>query len=242
MPKLTQEEASKRLLSRGLKLLSDYEGSKNTVTVECPKCKQQLNARYDHLMTNHTRSCGCWTKPDLIGSKFGRWTVTGKTRNKHNQLMWECKCSCGTTRSVMASSLLRGISTSCGCYAIERISGSNGAQWKGHGDISGSIWVAIKCSAKNRKLRFEVGIEYAWDLFLEQDRRCAYTGIELFFGTSRKRNASLDRIDSSKPYIEGNVQWVHKTVNAMKWDMAEEEFLNWCDLVTRFMKTKIKSG
>lgn len=40
--------------------------------------------------------------------------------------------------------------------------------------------------------------------------------------------ASLDRIDSSKGYIEGNVQWVHKYVNVMKWDFSMEEFLDIC--------------
>ena len=43
--------------------------------------------------------------------------------------------------------------------------------------------------------------------------------------------ASLDRIDSSKGYIQGNIQWVHKRINQMKWDSEENDFINWCKLV-----------
>ena len=45
--------------------------------------------------------------------------------------------------------------------------------------------------------------------------------------------ASLDRIDSSKGYIEGNVQWVHKRVNLMKGNMSTENFIEWCNLVVK---------
>lgn len=42
---------------------------------------------------------------------------------------------------------------------------------------------------------------------------------------------SLDRIDSTKGYIEGNVQWVHKSVNIMKSTLTQEQFINFCKLV-----------
>jgi hypothetical protein len=44
--------------------------------------------------------------------------------------------------------------------------------------------------------------------------------------------ASLDRIDSSKGYIEGNLQWLHKRINIMKGNMSEKEFLDFCESVT----------
>jgi len=242
MPRWTQEQAQDNLKSKGFELLSTYSGCKDKVEIRCPECGGQFEARYDHLMNGHTRSCGCMTKPSLVGRRFKRWKVIGETRNKHGQLMWECQCDCGTIRPVMAHSLTSGMSTSCGCYALERISGPNGVQWKGHGEISGSIWVAMKCSAENRGLEFAIDIQYGWDLFLTQNRKCVYTGLDLFFGTSRKRNASLDRIDSNGHYVEGNVQWVHKTINIMKRDMSEKEFLEWCHLVTKYTKTKKRSS
>lgn len=43
--------------------------------------------------------------------------------------------------------------------------------------------------------------------------------------------ASLDRIDSSRGYVEGNVQWVHKDVNFMKQALSQERFVELCTLV-----------
>jgi hypothetical protein len=43
-------------------------------------------------------------------------------------------------------------------------------------------------------------------------------------------------IDSSKGYIEGNIQWVHKDINNMKWDFTQEEFINYCKLVANNFK------
>jgi hypothetical protein len=47
-------------------------------------------------------------------------------------------------------------------------------------------------------------------------------------------DASLDRIDSSKGYIDGNVQWVHKEVNEMKMQATQNEFIEYCNLVAEF--------
>lgn len=39
---------------------------------------------------------------------------------------------------------------------------------------------------------------------------------------------SLDRIDSSRGYEVGNVQWVTKYVNWAKNDLSQEDFINLC--------------
>jgi len=46
--------------------------------------------------------------------------------------------------------------------------------------------------------------------------------------------ASLDRIDSSKGYVRGNIQWVHIAINFMKHSLPEEEFIRWCCLVAQY--------
>lgn len=76
-------------------------------------------------------------------------------------------------------------------------------------------------------------------MFLEQEGKCALTGDKLYFKSSRldridskEQTASLDRIDSSKGYIEGNVQWVHKKINLIKMDLSQEEFIEMCKKVS----------
>ncbi len=105
----------------------------------------------------------------------------------------------------------------------------------GYKDIHGLIWRGIKQTAASRNLKFSIDIVYAWDLFLRQDRKCSYSGLELNFGMngndSKNRTASLDRIDSSQEYVEGNVQWVHKDINKLKMDLSESKFLNYIKLI-----------
>jgi hypothetical protein len=54
--------------------------------------------------------------------------------------------------------------------------------------------------------------------------------------------ASLDRIDSSKGYIEGNLQWVHKDVNIMKMDLSQVEFIDYCVKVALYSGDKADEG
>lgn len=92
----------------------------------------------------------------------------------------------------------------------------------------------LKYIAERKNRKFDLSIEYLSELFLKQDKKCAYTGEELTFGSTSHRfdgTASLDRIDSSLDYIEGNVQWVHKDVNMMKQQYSHEYFLDLCKKV-----------
>lgn len=60
-------------------------------------------------------------KKDLIGQKFGRWTVVGESI-PHGTVdrKWLCRCECGTERYVLERSLIYGGSHSCGCLMRER--------------------------------------------------------------------------------------------------------------------------
>lgn len=60
-------------------------------------------------------------KLELIGKKFGRWTVLHKGKiGKHGHQYWLCKCSCGTIKEILGDSLTRNQSLSCGCHNKER--------------------------------------------------------------------------------------------------------------------------
>jgi hypothetical protein len=90
-----------------------------------------------------------------------------------------------------------------------------------------------KAGAKWRQIEFNITIEYAWGLFVKQNARCAISGVQLHIKPSENNEvtASLDRIDSAAGYIVGNLQWIHKKLNAMKSDYSIEEFISWCHLV-----------
>lgn len=120
------------------------------------------------------------------------------------------------------------------CY----LSGSENPRFTGYEDMQGSFLSSIKASAKNRKIDYQLSNEYIWNLFISQGKKCKYTGIPIFFSRNNIEHAmghgtaSLDRIDPTLPYVEGNVQWVHKRINIMKGNMEEREFLDFCEAVT----------
>lgn len=175
----------------------------------------------------------------ILGKKFGKLIVLEEINSKE----FLCICDCGQEKICKKKRLLDGRNTSCGCSMIKKGKdcgsfgkiGSNNKKWKGHGEISGSFWNSIKKGAETRDLEFNIDIKYAWYLFLKQKRKCLLSGVELFFTASKKDKkygiASLDRIDSSKGYIKRNIQWIHKSLQVMKWDKKQDEFINWCKLV-----------
>lgn len=177
---------------------------------------------------------------DLTGQKFGKWTVLSHshvTRTRHNSTVhyWNCECECGTKRAVRGDSLkkwVKGGTKSCGCV-LKQV-GRNHHAWRGYEDISAAFWKQFRWSARARKLPFKITIEYVWRLYLKQNKKCALTGLPISFPENARdtsHNASLDRIDSSKGYIKGNVQWVDKRINFMKITLDNQEFIELCKLV-----------
>ena len=177
-------------------------------------------------------------KINPIGNIYGKLTVISehsKTRNHHYR--YTCICECGKTVNVLLTHLRQGNIKSCGCAVPKK---SERKQWTGVGDISGAFWYDhIIRSANGSKGRREIEVtitkEYAWDLFLKQESKCALSGLKLSFPSKNKDKswtASLDRIDSSKGYVEGNVQWVHKDVNIMKNKFDHNYFIEVCKLIS----------
>lgn len=87
-----------------------------------------------------------------------------------------------------------------------------------------------------RDIEWNVTFEYLADLLIEQDFKCALTEWDIDAMEVQKNTASLDRIDSSKGYTEGNVQWVHKMVNMSKQSYTQEEFIDMCKSVANKVK------
>lgn len=66
-----------------------------------------------------------------------------------------------------------------------------------------------------------------WNLFVRQKQICAITGDYI----EHLKDASLDRIDSSKGYTKDNVQWVTYQANVSKHIMTMPELYNFCKKV-----------
>lgn len=181
---------------------------------------------------------------DLTGKRFGRWLVLNREINNcRGKAMWKCRCDCGSIRIIPSGNLIHKLSVSCGCYRKEN---THDMYYKGTKDISGNYFSSLRDRAPDRELEFDITIEYIQQLLEDQNYKCALSGLPICGSlnstvkrcyTYSEQTASLDRIDSSKGYIMGNVQWVHKKINFMKQSLSDSEFIYFCNNVYANNKT-----
>ena len=91
----------------------------------------------------------------------------------------------------------------------------------------------LLASCKKRNKECDVDLPYLKCLWEKQEGKCAVTGVELKLESSGNKNyqASIDRIDSSKGYIKGNIRYTSVSVNWLKSNLDDEhlkEFFNIC--------------
>jgi hypothetical protein len=185
---------------------------------------------------------------DMTGEIVGGWEILGYAGARVSpgsgpSPIFTVSCIyCGlyTTRY---SNSIRVAIHGCRHCSEKYHSGNRHSSWKGSGVITGDFMHDIRSGArrKSRTLEVSIDVKFLDDLWASQDGRCAYTGIQLVMGTAKgniETTASLDRIDSSLGYVEGNVQFVHKMVNKMKWDHSHNDFLMWVNLISNHTKEK----
>ena len=195
-------------------------------------------------MTQYNIGKPASNRADLVGQRFGKLIVisySGRKRPNNKSIgSWLCKCDCGNETIVNTYNLTMNKSKSCGCLRHQKAHNN-----KTFEEITGLYWVSMKCHAKSRNIPFNITIQEGWEVFLEQDKKCRFTGINLthkkYIGkkSNSKRdlyqsgNASLDRIDSSKGYTKDNVQWIYKPINKMKNKLSDKEFLQICRAIVK---------
>ncbi|ASU34401.1 hypothetical protein [Mucilaginibacter xinganensis] len=147
-------------------------------------------------------------KTDIAGKKFGRVTGIKFIELQSGQAFWLCKCDCGKEFNTKSTSLIRGITKSCGCFRKEYMSKSKTTHGYA-GKIKGTeymAWHSLKdrCTNPNHKNYNDYGgrgitVCPTWinsfETFLKD------------IGLRPSSNCSLDRIDNSKGYSKENCRW-----------------------------------
>lgn len=103
-------------------------------------------------------------------------------------------------------------------------------------NLSSYRWYIRVSSYRNKEM--DLTPEYLKEIFENQEGKCVYTKVPLQLwnykvkgGNNKLYTASLDRIDSSKPYVKGNVQFVSMAANLMKHTMTHEETIEFCKII-----------
>lgn len=196
-------------------------------------CGKEYVVRATFLRNGKIKNCRFCRVKVCEGKKLGKLLIVGKSGklNKNGNCYWKYRCECGFEGEILCSGLRK--KTCCSiCNKHNHKSLKNHKNFKGYEEITGTYWRNLKEGAKKRGFDFNISSEYAWNLFLKQDRKCSLTGMILFFPKKRynlkEQTASLDRIDSTKGYVENNIQWIHKDINYMKRNFTESYFIDLC--------------
>ena len=92
-------------------------------------------------------------------------------------------------------------------------------------------------NCKKRYKDFDIDLQYLKELWEQQQGICPFSGVNLVLNAytnifkDQRFSASLDRIDSSKGYIKGNVRWVSRAINHLKNDMSDEQLIEFLNLI-----------
>lgn len=226
-----------------LSLFRDSKSRKLRCSVECT-CGTKGNVVAYNLLNGNSKGCHpCSLRERLevrrqttpkIGDKYGKWTVLDTYIGNDNKSYAKIQCECGSVKNIHISDI-KGTNMCMRCKgALMKGVGLERSR-KGKGELSGTYWNAIIKGAKARNLEFTIDIEDAYNLFLKQNRKCALSGLDIKLGYKNvdgEQTGSIDRIDNSKGYINGNIQWVHKDINNMKHAHTQEYFIELCKAVS----------
>ena len=164
------------------------------------------------------------------GVRYGSLVVLERDLSRESRY-WICLCDCGEKVSRIPTFLAHQKINACPRCRT----GSGSHAWKGYKGLPQDIYNTIRHSAEARGLELNVSIECLWKLYEDQNKLCAFTGLPISFNETyrnkKSKTASLDRIDSSKGYIVGNLQWVHRDVNKLKKNFSDIRFIELCKLV-----------
>ena len=88
---------------------------------------------------------------DLIGMRFGRLLVLRESFDK-KAIAWVCLCDCGNEKVIVSSSLVGGLTQSCGCLKRERISETH--LKRNRYDLSGEFGIGL--TSKDEEFYFSL--------------------------------------------------------------------------------------
>jgi hypothetical protein len=169
---------------------------------------------------------------NIIGNKYGRWTVLGTAPKRGKLIYWKCRCDCGREYEQFGGNLKNGNSFGCAICAGRKLPDGQAGFNRAFHDY--------EMGAKRRNLAWDLTREYARELFLKD---CSYCGKKVMeepvtgytcgkFTVPFFYNG-IDRIDNKQGYIMGNVTTCCMICNRAKNSMSVEVFQAWIDRIKK---------
>ncbi len=84
---------------------------------------------------------------------------------------------------------------------------------------------------KYNQIETNLDEDYLFNLIKSQNETCLLTGVPFVYEKNHPLCPSLDKIESDKGYVKGNVQWLSWAVNRAKGDLDTHDFVTMCKRV-----------
>lgn len=184
-----------------------------------------------YLRRGRSKSCGCLradqASAHMVGRKWGRLTVLSRAGSPpQKNVTWLCRCDCGNEVIVVGNYLRSGDTKSCGCLWRDTVCLPEGEA------AFNSIVRNLKQSAKRRDLELALTDEQVRALITQPCYYCGAEPAQVGSAISRGWNGiflynGIDRQDSSRGYIIGNVVPCCTACNKAKSTMTTDQFRSW---------------
>lgn len=188
----------------------------------------QINLDAGHFQMTSGVDMG--NKIDHVGHRFGRlYVIKEAGRDSMKRILWECACDCGNVLPVIAQSLVKCNTTSCGCYRIEQV--SNALRKDLLGKVFGRLTVIQETSERVRNY-------IVWECLCECGNRTKVRSSSLLLGNTTSCGHQC-RIGLKNP-LEKRI--LSREASRCRLDDIDDRTPRWSDLdkIKEFYKNRPK--
>jgi hypothetical protein len=187
---------------------------------------------------------------DRIGEKYNKLTIIEIISSRRVK----CKCDCGNEKEFDFRDIKRERVKGCGCQQnslqLRELARKRVLEYRKKGifkTTGGDFYpkenrefkyILRKIKSNKKRKECFITIDDLKEIWKKQNGVCPYTKIELKLPTTSKPNpdisynvASVDRIDSSKPYEKNNIQFISRNANYAKNILTHEQMLKFINII-----------
>jgi len=151
---------------------------------------------------------------------------------KNNAGKWCSRCSCCDAEQAYTRKDHAKQSELCDWQCKKCIANAKGFSENMPVGNERRLYNKFRKSANTRGIKWDIDYKIFVECFTG---KCALSGWDISM-TYANGTASLDRIDSTKGYEVGNIQWVHVMVNMCKNKYPQDKFVEMCKAITNKVK------